>query len=158
MSKITGNTGRKLWQMNCTSCVHRVEAFMMQMLHVMTKHPETLAPGDMLLKAKEMMDIGGFRRLTVVHDGHVVGIVTERDLREHGGYLNSTKVDVVMKTPVMTVDSHTSVEEAARMMLAKKIGGMPVVDGGKLVGIVTTSDMLRALLSVIETIQKASIR
>jgi acetoin utilization protein AcuB len=126
----------------------------MQMLHVMTKHPETIASGDMLLKAKEMMDIGGFRRLTVVDQGRVVGIITERDLREHGGYLKSTKVDVVMKTAVLTVDSHTSVEEAARMMLAKKIGGMPVVDGGKLVGIVTTSDMLRALLSVIETAQK----
>jgi acetoin utilization protein AcuB len=128
----------------------------MQMLHVMTKHPETIAPGDMLSKAKEMMDVGGFRRLTVVQEGRVVGIITERDLREHGGYLKSTKVDVVMKSPVLTVDSHTSVEDAARMMLAKKIGGMPVVDAGKLVGIVTTSDMLRALLSVIETAQKAS--
>jgi acetoin utilization protein AcuB len=127
----------------------------MQMLHVMTKHPETIAPGDMLLKAKEMMDIGGFRRLTVVNEGRVVGIITERDLREHSGYLKSTKVDVVMKTPVLTVDSHTSVEDAARMMLGKKIGGMPVVDADKLVGIVTTSDMLRALLSVIDTAQKA---
>lgn len=127
----------------------------MQMLHVMTKHPETIAPGDMLLKAKEMMDIGGFRRLTVVNEGRVVGIITERDLREHSGYLKSTKVDVVMKTPVLTVDSHTWVEDAARMMLGKKIGGMPVVDADKLVGIVTTSDMLRALLSVIDTAQKA---
>ena len=41
------------------------------------------------------------------------------------------------------------------MMLGKKIGGMPVVDADKLVGIVTTSDMLRALLSVIDTAQKA---
>ena len=127
----------------------------MQMLHVMTKHPETIAPGDLLLKAKEMMDIGKFRRLAVVQDGRVVGILTERDLREHGGYLKSTKVDAAMKTPVVTVDSHTSVEDAARLMLSKKIGGMPVVDAGKLVGIVTTSDMLRALLSVIEETQKS---
>ncbi len=127
----------------------------MQMLHVMTKHPETIAPGDLLSKAKEMMDVGGFRRLTVVNEGRVVGIITERDLRGHGGYLNSTKVDVVMKAPVLMVESHTTIEEAARMMLAKKIGGMPVVDGGKLVGIVTTSDMLRALLSVVDTAQKA---
>ncbi len=127
----------------------------MQMLHVMTKHPETIAPDDMLLKAKEMMDSGGFRRLTVVREGHVLGILTERDLREHAGYLKSTKVDAVMKAPVVTVDSQTSIEAAARLMLAKKIGGMPVVDAGKLVGIVTTSDMLRALLSVVETAQKA---
>jgi acetoin utilization protein AcuB len=130
----------------------------MQMLHVMTKHPETIGPGDLLLQAKEMMAAGGFRRLTVIDDGRVVGILTERDLREHGGYLNSTKVDVAMKAPVLTVDSHTTIEEAARMMLAKKIGGMPVVDAGKLVGIVTTSDMLSAFLSVIDTAQKALIQ
>jgi len=103
------------------------------------------------------MEIGGFRRLTVVLEGRVVGILTERDLREHAGYLDSTKVDAVMKSPVVTVDSKTSVEDAARLMLSRKIGGMPVVDGGKLVGIVTTSDMLRALLSVIEASQRKTV-
>jgi acetoin utilization protein AcuB len=129
----------------------------MQMLHVMTKHPETVAPGDMLLKVKEMMDIGEFRTLAVVDTGRVVGIVSERDLHDHAGYLKSTKVDAVMRTPVVSVESKTSVEEAARLMLANKIGGIPVVDAGKLVGMVTTSDMLRALLSVIETTQKSLV-
>ena len=127
---------------------------MMQMLHVMTRHPETVRPSGMLLKAKEMMDAGGFRRLPVVHEGRVVGILIERDLREHGGYLKSTKVDAAMKTPVVTVDSKMSAEEAARLMLANKVGGLPVVDGGKLIGIVTSSDMLRAFLNVVEATQK----
>ncbi|MDO8432613.1 MAG: CBS domain-containing protein [Candidatus Binatus sp.] len=127
---------------------------MMQMLHVMTKHPETVRSGDMLLKAKEMMDAGKFRRLPVVDEGRVVGILTERDLREHAGYLDSTKVDAAMKAPVVSVDSKTSVEEAARLMLVHKIGGLPVVDGGKLVGVVTSSDMLRAFLNVVEATQK----
>jgi acetoin utilization protein AcuB len=126
----------------------------MQMQHVMTRSPETIRPEDVLLKAKEMMDAGGFRRLPVVREGRVVGILTERDLREHGGYLKSTKVDAVMKTPVVTVDSKDSVEEAARLMLRNKIGGLPVVDGGKLVGIVTSSDLLRAFLDVVEATQK----
>ncbi|HVN28165.1 MAG TPA: CBS domain-containing protein [Candidatus Binataceae bacterium] len=120
----------------------------------MTKHPETIHSEDTLLLAKEMMDAGGFRRLTVVQNGKVVGIITERDLREHGGYLNSTRVSAAMKHPVVSVESSTAVEDAARLMLAKKIGGMPVIDAGKLVGIVTTSDMLRALLGVIEAVQK----
>ena len=47
-----------------------------------------------------------------------------------------------------------SAEEAARLMLANKIGGLPVVDGGKLIGIVTSSDMLRAFLNVVEATQK----
>ncbi len=127
---------------------------MMQMLHVMTRHPETVRPGDMLLKAKEMMDAGGFRRLPVVHEGRVVGILTERDLREHGGYLKSTKVDAAMRAPVVTIDSKAPVEEAARLMLANKIGGLPVVDGGQLIGIITSSDMLRAFLNVVEATQK----
>lgn len=126
----------------------------MQMQHVMTRSPETIRPEDVLLKAKEMMDAGGFRRLPVVREGRVVGILTERDLREHGGYLKSTKVDAVMRAPVVTVESKASVEEAARLMLRNKIGGLPVVDGGKLVGIVTSSDLLRAFLDVVEATQK----
>jgi acetoin utilization protein AcuB len=126
----------------------------MQMLHVMTRHPETVGLDDVLLKAKELMDAGGFRRLPVIKDGQVVGILTERDLREHSGDLKSTKVDAAMRTPVVTVDSKTSVEQAARLMLANKIGGIPVVDAGKLVGIVTTSDLLRAFLNVVEATLK----
>jgi acetoin utilization protein AcuB len=127
---------------------------MMQMLHVMTKHPETIGPVDLLSKAKEMMEAGKFRRLLVVHEGRIVGILTERDLREHSGYLQSTKVDAAMKSPVVSVESKTSVEDAARLMLKHKIGGMPVVDGGKLVGVVTSTDMLRAFLNVVEATQK----
>jgi acetoin utilization protein AcuB len=126
----------------------------MQMLHVMTRNPERIRPDDTLLKAKEMMEAGGFRRLPVVHEGRVVGILTERDLREHSGYLKSTKVDAVMRAPVITVDSKAQVEDAARLMLQKKIGGLPVVDGDKLVGVVTSSDLLRAFLNVVDATNK----
>ena len=70
------------------------------------------------------------------------------------GYLESTKVDAAMKTPVVTVESKASVEEAARSMLANKIGGLPVVDDGKLIDIVSSSDVLRAFLNVVEATQK----
>jgi acetoin utilization protein AcuB len=53
----------------------------MEMIHVMTRHPETIGPDDTLVNAKEMMDAAGFRRLPVVKDGEVVGMLTERDLR-----------------------------------------------------------------------------
>jgi acetoin utilization protein AcuB len=58
---------------------------------------------------------------------------------------------------VITVHTTTSVEEAAHLMLKHKISGLPVVDDGKLVGIVTTSDMLMALLGVIDTIQRKDV-
>jgi len=126
----------------------------MEMIHIMTRHPETIHSDETLAKAKEMMDVAGFRRLPVVKDGEMVGMLTERNLREHFGYLESTKVNVAMSTPVVSVGPNSTVQEATRLMLRHKIGGLPVVDSGKLVGIVTTIDMLRAFLEVVESFEK----
>jgi acetoin utilization protein AcuB len=126
----------------------------MEMIHIMTRHPETIHPDDTLAKAKEMMDAAGFRRLPVMKDRKIVGMLTERNLREHSGYLASTKVNVAMSTPVVSVGPNTTVQEATRLMLRHKIGGLPVVDGEKLVGIVTIVDMLRAFLEVVESLER----
>lgn len=126
----------------------------MEMIHVMTRHPETIHPDDTLAKAKEMMDAAGFRRLPVVKDGEVVGMLTERDLRAHAGYLESSKANAAMSAPVISVGPHSTVQEAARLMLHHKVGGLPVIDGRRLVGIVTSIDMLRAFLEVIDTFEK----
>jgi len=127
----------------------------MEMIHIMTRHPDTVHPDDMLAKAKEMMEVAGFRRLPVVKDGAVVGMLTERDLRAHGGYLETTKVNAAMSSPVISVDPHTTVQDAARLMLRHKVGGLPVVENGKLVGVVTTIDMIAAFLQVVETFEKS---
>jgi acetoin utilization protein AcuB len=126
----------------------------MEVIHIMTRHPETIKPDDTLAKAKEMMDAAAFRRLPVVKDGEIVGMLTERNLREHSGYLDSTKVNVAMSAPVVSVGPNSTVQEAARLMLQRKIGGLPVVERGKLVGIVTTIDMLRAFLEVVESLER----
>jgi len=97
-----------------------------------------------------MMEVGGFRRLAVVEEGKVVGILTERDVRQHRGHLESTRVTAAMSEPVLSVTPHTTVQEAVRMMLKRKVGGMPVIDKGNLVGMVTTTDMLGALLEIVE--------
>jgi acetoin utilization protein AcuB len=116
----------------------------------MTANPVTVTPSDTLGKAKALMDAGGFRRLPVIEGGKLVGIITERDLRSHSGYLDATKVNGAMTPAPMTVPSHSSVQDAARLMLEHKVGGMPVVDNDRLVGVVTTSDLLRALLDVVQ--------
>jgi acetoin utilization protein AcuB len=126
----------------------------MEMIHIMTKHPETIHPDDTLAKAKEIMEVAGFRRLPVVKDDEMVGMLTERDLRSHAGYLESTKVNVAMSAPVISVGPNSTVQEAARLMLRHKIGGLPVLGSGKLVGMVTTIDMLKAFLEVVETFEK----
>ena len=127
---------------------------MMEMIHIMTRKTETIYPDDTLAKARSMMDAAGFRRLVVAKGGAVVGMLTDRDLRSQAGYLESTKVNAVMSSPVISVAPKTTVQEAARLMLRYKIGGLPVLDDGKLVGIVTTVDLLLALLEVVDEMEK----
>ncbi len=126
----------------------------MQVANLMTSGPVTIGPHDKLSDAKAAMDAGKFRRLPVVEGDKMIAILTERDIREHGGYLDATRVSAAMRSPVLTVSPSDTVENAARLMLKHQIGGLPVVDDDKLVGIVTASDLLKALLSVVEASQK----
>jgi len=122
----------------------------MQIVNLMTSDPVTIGPHDTLAKAKSIMDAGHFRRVPVLDNGRLVGILTERDLHEYTGYLESTRVNAAMRTALVTVTPYNTVEDAARLMLKHKIGGLPIVaENGALVGIVTTSDLLRAFLLVV---------
>jgi acetoin utilization protein AcuB len=121
----------------------------MQIVNLMTTDPTTIGPSDSLSKAKMMMDAGRFRRLPVIEDDRLIGILTERDLKQHTGALASTRVNAAMRTHLVTVTPYNTVEDAARLMLNHKIGGLPIVADGKLVGIVTTTDLLKAFLQVI---------
>ncbi|MGH7773005.1 MAG: CBS and ACT domain-containing protein [Candidatus Binatia bacterium] len=124
----------------------------------MTKDPVTITPDDYLATARSKMQTGGFRGLPVMKDGQLVGIVTDRDLRQHIGYLEKTKVNTAIAEDLVTVTPETTLEEAAQLLLKRKIGGLPVVEGGKLVGIITTSDILRAFLDVIGASDESTIR
>jgi acetoin utilization protein AcuB len=123
----------------------------MQISNLMTGDPVTVRPEDTLELAKSIMDAGHFRRVPVLDSGRLVGILTERDLREHVGYLESTRVSAAMRTALVTISPYSTVEDAARLMLKHKIGGLPIVDNGRLVGIVTTSDLLKAFLVVVSS-------
>ena len=124
----------------------------------MTKATVTITGDELLSEAQEKMRQGRFRRLPVVSDGELVGIVTDRDLRAHTGYLERTKVNGAMTEKVRTVSPSTTLEEAAQIMLKLQIGGLPVVDNGQLVGIITTSDIMTAFLDTMGASQPASTR
>jgi acetoin utilization protein AcuB len=124
----------------------------------MTKPPVTITANDLLSEAKEKMRRGGFRRLPVVAEGKLVGIITDRDLRAHVGYLERTRANGVMTEKVRTVSPATTLEEAAQILLHYQIGGLPVVDNGRLVGIITTSDVMKAFLDTMGASQPASNR
>jgi len=124
----------------------------------MTKDPVTVTPEDLLIQARLKMQKGGFRRLPVVSDGQLVGIVTDRDLREHAGYLDRTEVKSAMSHKPITVTPATTVEASAQLMLKQKIGGLPVIEKGRLIGVITASDILQAFLDVMGASEEASTR
>jgi len=121
----------------------------MHIANWMTRNPSFITPQDTLAQAKKMMDDGHCRRLPVVENGKLEAIITERDLRQHWGYLDSTKVSAAMTSGPVTISPSVKVEDAVRLMLKYKIGGLPIVEDGKLIGILSTSDVLRALLEVL---------
>lgn len=124
----------------------------------MTTEPITVEPGDLLNHAAQKMLAGGFRRLPVVSDGKLVGIITDRDLREHRGHLEHTKVNGVMTETTITVTPDTVVEEAARIMCERQVSGLPVIDEGRLVGIITTTDVMHAFLELMGASKGSSTR
>jgi acetoin utilization protein AcuB len=124
----------------------------------MTKDPVTITSDEFLTQARQKMEVGRFRRLPVVSGGRLVGIITDRDMRAHIGYLERTRVNAAMTEKVRTVSPSITMEEAAQIMLKFKIGGLPVVENGGLVGIITTSDVMKAFLDTMGASQAASSR
>jgi acetoin utilization protein AcuB len=124
----------------------------------MTKDPVAVTGEDLLIQARLKMQKGDFRQLPVVSDGQLVGIITDRDMREHAGYLDRTKVAAAMSKNPVTVTPATTVEAAAQILLKQKIGGLPVVENGRLVGMITTSDVLQAFLDVMGASEETSTR
>jgi acetoin utilization protein AcuB len=124
----------------------------------MTKDPVTVTGEDLLIQARLKMQKGDFLRLPVVSDGQLVGIITDRDMREHTGYMDRTEVKAVMSKKPITVSPVTTVEVAAQLMLKQKIGGLPVVEKSRLVGMITTSDILQAFLDVMGASEETSTR
>jgi acetoin utilization protein AcuB len=124
----------------------------------MTKNPITVDSETLVLDAQKIMKEKNIRRLPVVDKGKLVGIVTKHDLLEASpspatslsvhelNYLLARmKVKEVMKKNPFTLDPDTPFEEALRIGQDKKIGSFPVMDQGKLVGIITESDVVRFL-------------
>ena len=130
----------------------------MRIRDVMTKNPITVDSETLVLDAQRMMKENNIRRLPVVDKGNLVGIVTQHDLlqaspspatslsiHELNYLLAKMKVKEVMKKNPFTLTPDTPFEEALRIGQDKKIGSFPVMDKGKMVGIITESDTVRFL-------------
>jgi CBS domain-containing protein len=111
----------------------------------MTKNPATAEPQEKLVSVQTKMLEGGFRCVPIVKNGAPVGIVTDRDIRQHAGSLEKIDAKKAMSEPLITVTPATEIREAARLLRERKIGALPVVEEGKLAGVITASDVLEAL-------------
>ncbi len=124
----------------------------------MTKSPITINENTVIFEALDLMKKQEIRRLPVVSEGKLVGLVTEKELLTVSpspatslsifeiNYLlaKMTVAEAMIKNP-LTVTSNTTLEEAALLMRENKIGSVPVLDGENLVGIITVTDIFDAL-------------
>ena len=106
----------------------------------------TVEPQQSLTEARSLLHRHNIRQLPVLRNGRLVGIITDRDLRGAGGK-DATVADLMTPKPIV-IGPNASVDEAARALTAHKIGALPVVDGGKLVGILASSDILDAFVDL----------
>jgi acetoin utilization protein AcuB len=128
---------------------------------IMTADPDSANPETTLKEALTMMKRHSCRQLPVVVSGRLAGIVTDRDIRlamnspfvlhERGDdeslMRNITVADCMTANP-LTVDADAPASHAADLMNTYKFGGLPVIRDGKLVGIVTVSDILRSYIEI----------
>ena len=120
----------------------------------MSKPPLAIRADADYRTAFDLMRKRGLHHVPVVGPrGAVVGMLAERDLLLAATNYQNAPVEArdVMHCPVVTAHEDTPLAEAARRMLAKKIGGLPVVDAkGRLVGMITESDILRELVGLLK--------
>jgi acetoin utilization protein AcuB len=128
----------------------------------MSKKVITIDADDSMQDAMRLLKEHGIRRLPVMKKGKLVGIVTDRDLKKASAsdattleihellyLLTKVKVKDIMTKDPITVPPDYTVEETAQVLLESKISGAPVVDeSGKVVGIITQSDLFRVLMSL----------
>lgn len=129
---------------------------------IMAEKLVTISADDSLSTVQDIMTLGGVRHMPVVRGGRLVGVVSQRDLLraslsnltsfgndERQAFLQAVEIRRVMSTPPIVIESDATAESAALVMAERKIGCLPVMEKGELVGILTETDLLRYFAGVI---------
>jgi len=128
----------------------------------MTGNPFTISPDQTIPEAQEIMMQNGVKRLPVLKNGKLVGIVSKEDIERYSPskattlsmgeityLLTKTKIKQIMSKNLVTISPNALLEEAATLMRDNKVGFLPVVDDGKLVGIITESDIFDSFIELL---------
>ncbi len=115
---------------------------------IMSRNVKTVRPDDTALDAVRKMNKFRIGSVIVVHSGRPTGIITERNILQSIVEPRHDPANIrakdIMTSPLITIDPNTAVDEAAKIMATKTIKTLPVVEKNKILGIVTSSDIVRA--------------
>lgn len=141
---------------------------MLTVAEIMTREPYTLGPDDSLADARRLMADHHIRHVPITSpDGSVIGMVSQRDVLaaedsvlvrgEEGDDTTESYVALssVMTSPVQSIDEHASLRGTAMHLLQHRMGCLPVVNEGGLVGIITDSDFLSVAINLMEQLEAA---
>lgn len=135
---------------------------MLSVAEIMTREPYTLGPDDSLEDARQLMAEHHIRHVPVVTgDSSLVGLVSQRDVlaASDSSLLNDTSTDhyvalsAIMTSPVQTIEETAGLRGAAMHLQKNKLGCLPVVTDGRLVGIVTDSDFVAVAINLMEQLE-----
>lgn len=142
---------------------------MMLVRDIMQTHPVSATLETRLPHLLRLLQRRGFRHLPVVDSGKLVGIISDRDLkqsmisaasmaegRERDRLLDELTAGQIMARAVVTIGPTIGVDEAARLMATRKISALPVTEGDRLVGIVTETDVLQLFVRAMGVLEPSS--
>lgn len=122
----------------------------------------TVSPSDPIRVLSRLITDKRLRRFPVMDKGKLVGMATDRDFRNatessvvltekkyHEYLLDTIKVESIMTTSPRFIGPDAGLKEAAEILIDMKVGGLPVVEDGQLVGIITETDLVKALIELL---------
>lgn len=130
----------------------------MKVKNWMKSEPVTIGRTMLIQQAAELMKKHSIRHLPVVEGDLLVGFITQTDLRQFffPSMVEDIPVHDVMVVNPYTIDVNAGIDQAARMIHDFKIGGLPVVEGNKLVGVITASDIVSGFIEVMGLLQTST--
>ena len=117
----------------------------MRLREIMKTDVETISSSESASTALGRMKTRRIRHLVVTRGDEIVGILSDRDVRSVGSYRTVQTVGESMSKSVVTASPRTTLREAANLLRGRTIGCLPIVEKGRLVGIVTTTDLLELI-------------